>query len=117
MTMQITIPKGFFPPPGVPFETKAQRDAAIALSVSGIVKVQWKHPHKGWEDIYNDDNSDDPDQYRLSPPTPRKVGPFESEHNDGVGKNCSYFAAHQAAVESGFKNFRIRLTATAEEIL
>jgi hypothetical protein len=114
--MKIEIPEGFFPPPGVAFSTAAQRNIALAMHNAGLIRLQYNN---GNEWYINDSliGNNPPDRYRLAPPTPRKVGPFESVHEDRLGNHCSYFVAHDAAVEAGFQRFRIHLTATAEEIL
>ena len=121
-TGPITIPEGFFPPPGVPFTTADQRDLAIVLHRIGKVKLQLEWATSKWNDAADNElqGTTHPQYYRIAPPKPRTVGPFESVCETST-HNCSiesaYAKAMNAAVESGMKRVRIKLTATAEEIL
>lgn len=115
--MSITIPEGFFPPPGVPFETEAQRDVACALHNAGSISVQVRIPWCNWFTPPRLTGNEKPEVYRLAPPKPRTVGPFESDIEYPCGTHKAGQDAVHAARDAGFKRFRIKLTATAEEIL
>lgn len=118
---EIIIPEGFFPPAGVQFETMEQRDIGCALHRAGIVKLQC-----GFSGVWRSDEpftyAAMPCFYRLAPPKPRTVGPFESEDDIATDDTVSVFytafgRAWDAAKKAGFKRIRIKCTATAEEIL
>lgn len=111
--MKIEIPEGFFPPPGVAFSTDAQVKLGCALHNAGFLRVQFCGDDK---DSLN--GLATPPDYRLAPPTPRKVGPFESVHvHPDSAVNDAWTQVMNAAAKIGLCNYRIHLTATAEEIL
>lgn len=116
----ITIPDGFFPPPGVPFSTEAQRDVAVAMhNVSGDIALDFDI-NGIWISALPGKTIGKrlkPSQYRIAPPKPRTVGPFESNNECDRLANAAFTDVWQAAKQAGFKRFRIHLIATAEEIM
>ncbi len=115
----ITIPDGFFPPPGVPFDRENQIGLATSMAHNNIIDLEVLTIGGAWVK-WAGLSPAVPRAYRLAPPKPRTVGPFESESKlDGSAfeGSSAWSLAYDAANKAGFKKFRIRDTATAEEIL
>ena len=123
--MKIEIPEGFFPPPGVAFSTDEQKMLGVAMHNAGLIALDFvcgkscecggcEQPESKWHGGCWRGN------YRLAPPTPRKVGPFESVHDFDTFQTATGTAVNKvidAANSAGIKRVRVTVKATAEEIL
>ena len=116
--MKIEIPEGFFPPPGVAFSTDEQKMLGVAMHNAGLIALDFvcgkscecggcEQPKSKWHGGCWRGN------YRLAPPTPRKVGPFESDDEGAT----AWYDCIKAVSIAGFKRYSLHLTVTAEEIL
>lgn len=119
--MKIEIPEGFFPPPGVPFETLDQRNVAVAMNNAGVIVVElltdgtWRQ--HGWLDGAAQSNL-----YRIAKTKPVIL---LTEANAAIGSglfvwqeqhvNLIEHLLRQASQHPG-KRFQVHVTATATEV-
>lgn len=110
-----------FPPPGVAFETQAQRDLAVALDTLGLVKVEcWNgvHAHP-WKRESPYIGSLPPSKYRLAQPEPVVIGPVEAKDiwdADGWSEEDGLYTTIRKKMEKHGGKWEVTLTATAKQV-
>lgn len=123
--MNIKIPDNFFPPPGVPFETKAQRDLASALHNLGALNVQYEYENGKWGSYSKVTGEDSPKSYRIATSEPRKFSClwfFKKQKGESlayemvVGLSRVFDGLNKWSNDNGIKNFVVNLKAEAEEV-
>lgn len=120
--MNITIPDGFFPKPGVPFSTWQQRDLGIALHAIGQIKLQ-KFPDRygKWSTFDGWHGHEKPSHFRIEPAEPIVVESEESwVYECGSWKDQkgdAFNSSRRIMDKTPGKLFKVHVKLTATEIV
>lgn len=119
--MNSMIPENFFPQPGIPFSTEAQRDVAVTMHNNGLLKVDSLDAKGEWTLHSKLCGDEFPHRYRIAIPEPRKttiVADDEMFDKSWVGVVINpYRCAEEWARKNGVKHLRLKITAEVEEML